>query len=117
MVKEQIIQDQIRVALSNTGVTVFRINVGSVRLPDGRWFQTGVPAGFPDLVGFRHSDGKIFFIEVKNEKGRPRPDQIQFHEFLQKYGVIHGIARSPEQAVEIVTKGLVGYGFKDFTGA
>ena len=112
MVKEQIIQDQIRVALSNAGNTVFRINVGSVRLPDGRWFQTGVPKGHPDLYGFRHKDNQIFFIEVKNEKGRPRPDQIQFHEFLQSHGVIHGIARSPRDAVEIVEEGLIGFGYR-----
>jgi len=80
-------------------------------MQNGRWFDTGLPSGFSDLMGFRHSDGKIFFIEVKNEAGRPRPDQIQFHEFLSEYKIIHGIARSPEQAVEIVTKGLVGYGY------
>ena len=57
-------------------------------------------------------DGKIYFIEVKNEVGRPRPEQIKFHEFLAKNNVIHGIARSPQQAVDIVKKGLVGYGFK-----
>lgn len=111
MESEHDIQNLIRVAISASGATIFRTNVGKVKMQNGRWFDTGLPAGFPDLMGFRHSDGKIFFIEVKNEKGRPRPDQIQFHEFLQEYGVIHGIARSPKDAVEIVTKGLIGYGY------
>lgn len=81
-------------------------------MQNGRWFDTGLPAGFPDLMGFRHSDCKIFFIEVKNEKGRPRPDQIQFHEFLQEHGVIHGMCRSPSDAVKVVKEGLIGFGYR-----
>ena len=111
VVSEHDIQNQIRVALSANNCTVFRINVGSVKLPNGQYFSSGVPNGFPDLMGFRHVDNKIYFIEVKSETGKPRKDQIKFHEFLAKNNVIHGIARSPEQAVEIVKKGLIGYGF------
>lgn len=109
---EHKIQDAIRVALSAADCTVFRVNAGQVRLPDGHFFQTGVPKGHPDLYGFRWADNKIFYIEVKTKTGRPRPDQIKFHHFLQQRKVIHGIARSPEDAVKIVREGLVGYGFK-----
>ncbi|MGS6025621.1 VRR-NUC domain-containing protein [Limosilactobacillus fermentum] len=109
---EHIIQNKIRLALSANQCTVFRINVGKVRLPDGRYFTTGVPEGHPDLYGYRWSDNQIFYIEVKNERGRPRKDQVRFHEFLTKRGVIHGIARSPEDAIKIVDEGLIGYGFK-----
>ena len=109
---EHLIQDQIRLALSRNQCTVFRVNVGSVRLPDGRYFKTGVPSGHPDLYGFRWSDNQIFYIEVKNERGRPRRDQIQFHHMLTSHGIVHGIARSPEDAIKIVDEGLIGYGFK-----
>lgn len=108
---EHIIQNKIRLALSANQCTVFRINVGKVRLPDGTLFQTGVPRGYFDLSGFRWSDGKAFFIEVKTQTGRPRQDQIQFHRMLASHGIVHGIARSPEDAVKIVKEGLVGYGF------
>lgn len=108
---EHEIQNAIRVALSANQCTVFRVNAGQVRLPDGRFFQTGVPKGHPDLYGFRWSDHQVFYIEVKTKTGRPRPDQIKFHDFLARRGVIHGIARSPEDAIKIVEKGLVGYGF------
>lgn len=114
---EHLIQDQIRLALSAHQCTVFRINVGSVRLPDGRFFKTGVPSGYSDLSGFRWSDGKAFFIEVKTQTGRPRQDQIQFHRMLTSHGILHGIARSPEDAIKIVKEGLVGYGFKDYEGS
>lgn len=111
MESEHKIQNDIRVALSKHQCTVFRVNAGQVRLPDGRFFQTGVPKDHPDLYGFRWSDHQVFYIEVKTETGRPRPDQIQFHQFLQQHGVIHGIARSAEEAVKIVKEGLVGYGY------
>lgn len=109
---EHAIQNAIRVALSANQCTVFRVNAGQVRLPDGRFFQTGVPKGHPDLYGFRWSDHQVFYIEVKTSTGRPRKDQVRFHEFLTKQGVIHGIARSPEDAIKIVDEGLIGYGFK-----
>ncbi|MBD5808963.1 VRR-NUC domain-containing protein [Limosilactobacillus fermentum] len=113
MTSEHKIQNDIRMSLSRHQCTVFRVNVGSVKTPDGRFFSAGVPSGHPDLYGFRWSDQQVFYIEVKNERGRPREDQIRFHNFLQSRHVIHGIARSPEDAVKIVKEGLVGYGFKD----
>lgn len=112
MTSEHQIQNEIRVALSAHHCTVFRVNVGSVRTADGRYFGAGVPEGHPDLYGFRWSDHQVFYIEVKNEHGKPRPDQIRFHHMLTKRGVIHGIARSTDDAIRIVDEGLVGYGFK-----
>lgn len=114
MTREQKIQNDIRVALSKNECTVFRVNVGSVRTPDGRFFSAGVPSGYSDLSGFRWSDGKAFFIEVKNETGKPREDQVKFHKMLTKHSIIHGLARSSEDAVKIVTRGLVGYGFEQY---
>lgn len=111
---EHVIQNQIRLALSANQCTVFRINVGKFRLPDGTLFQTGVPRGYSDLSGFRWSDGKAFFIEVKTQTGRPRQDQIKFHHMLTSHGIVHGIARSPEDAIKIVDEGLIGYGFNDY---
>lgn len=114
MTLEHEIQNEIRIAVSKANCRIFRTNVGKVKTVDGRWFETGLPKGFPDLMGFRLSDKQIFFIECKNEYGRPRKEQIQFHQFLTKCGVIHGIARSAEDAVKIVTDGCVGYGFEKY---
>lgn len=108
---EHAIQKRIQLALSKHQCTVFRANVGKIHTPDGRFFSTGLPSGFPDLFGFRWTDGKIFFIEVKNAKGRPRPDQIIFHKMLQSHNIVHGIARSVHDALMIVDGGIVGYGF------
>lgn len=103
MTREQIIQNDIRVAVSKAGNTVFRANVGKVLMENGRWFDTGMPKGFPDLFGFRHSDGRFFFIECKNETGRLRDDQKRFAAMLKKYpNVLYGVARSVEDALKIV---------------
>jgi len=96
------IQDSIRVALAQAGYVVFRTNVGKVKTADGRWFDTGLPSGFPDLVGYKPSNGKIYFIEVKTKTGRRRKDQIRFANGLRNKNVIYGVCRSAEEAVEVV---------------
>ena len=110
---EAIIQKSIIAMLTFNRCTVFRGNVGKVRTPDGRFFSTGLPNGFPDLFGWRWSDKQIFFIEVKAPKGKIRPDQLAFHQDLMHRRVIHGIARSVDDALKIVKEGLIGYGYPD----
>ncbi|MDK7326580.1 VRR-NUC domain-containing protein [Lactobacillus mulieris] len=111
---EHSIQNKIQLELSKHQCTIFRANVGAVRLPDGRFFQTGLPSGYPDLHGFRWVDGKIFFIEVKNATGRLRDDQIAFHKMLLSHNIIHGVARSVDDANLIIQGGLIGYGYPDY---
>lgn len=99
---EHDIQNSIRLKLSELGYCVFRVNVGKFQLKDGRWFDTGLPKGFTDLIAIK--DGKISFIEVKNETGKPSSEQLNFiKQMREKYGCNAGIARSPEEAVNIVT--------------
>ena len=99
---EAAIQDSIRVALAQAGYIVFRANVGKVRTADGRFFDAGLPVGFPDLFGYKPENGKIFFIEVKTKTGRRRKDQVNFANRLKNKNVIYGVARSAEEAVKIV---------------
>ncbi len=111
---EHKIQSDIMVALSQNGCTIFRTNTGKVKIDEGeamlspnyrpRFFSTGTPAGYPDLTGFRHSDGKIIFIEVKDIKGKRRDDQIKFAKIVTKFPVLYGVARSVEDALEIISK-------------
>ncbi|MCW6661869.1 VRR-NUC domain-containing protein [Aerococcaceae bacterium NML201209] len=104
MMRESDIQNEIRIKLSDYAI-VFRANVGKVRTSDGRYFDTGLPKGFCDLFGFRFSDGRIFFIEVKTEKGRVRPEQEKFIELVKSKGAIAGVARSVEDALKIIGEG------------
>ena len=112
--EEHNIQSRIQIALSKAGYKVFRTNVGTVETKDGRYFKTGLPKGFPDLMGFT-PDNYIYFIEVKTPTGTASKAQKDFHKMLQKQNVIHGIARSPEDALKIVKGELVGYGFEDWS--
>lgn len=101
---EMHIQTEIRLALSEIAI-VFRANVGKVRMADGRFFDTGLPKGFPDTFGFRKSDGKMIFIEVKKPNGRLSERQKHFQEVMKGYDVICGVAYSPEDAIDIVLNG------------
>ncbi|WP_445667739.1 VRR-NUC domain-containing protein [Oceanobacillus sp. FSL W8-0428] len=101
--KESDIQNAIRLAL-NPYAVIFRNNVGKVKTADGRFFDTGLPKGYSDLSGFRKSDGKMIFIEVKNEKGRLREDQKHFLNTVKQYPVIAGVARSADEAINLVNE-------------
>lgn len=58
--------------------------------------------GFPDLAGFRRSDGKAVFIEIKTGTGRPTKEQLKFIENAKRSGCLAGIARSIEEAISII---------------
>ncbi len=98
---EHDIQNDIRNNIADIAV-IFRANVGSGITYDGRHFDTGLPKGFSDLFGFRKSDGRAVFIEVKSPTGRVRPEQINFIQKMQIYGALAGIARSVEDARKII---------------
>ena len=102
MKTETDIMNEIRLALSAEGHMNFRANVGKVKMADGRWFSTGLPDGFSDLFGFRKTDAKIFFIEVKTPTGKLRKDQERFLTAMYQRGAIVGVARSTEDALRIV---------------
>ena len=101
MQSEHDIQNEIMIALSANDCTVFRTNAGKIKTADGRIIIL-FPRGYPDLTGFRHSDGRYFAIEVKNDVGRLRPEQERFGRFLKNYPILYGVARSAEEALRIV---------------
>lgn len=99
--KETDIMNAIRKAVSPYAI-IFRVNVGNFSTQDGRYISTGVPKGYSDLSGHRISDGRAVYIEVKNETGRPRPEQTAFLKRMQETNAIAGICRSPEEAVNLI---------------
>ena len=100
---EHSIQNAIRLKLSELGYAVFRINTGKVQMKDGRWFDTGVPKGFSDLMAVK--DGKVYFLEVKTDKGKASKEQLNFLAVMRdRYGCVTAIVRSVDDAVRIVTE-------------
>lgn len=98
---EHSIQNAIRLKLSELGFCVFRANVGRFQTKDGRWFDTGLPRGFSDL--FAVKDGRVYFLEVKTETGRPSEEQLKFLAVMRdKYGCVAEIVRSVDDAVRAV---------------
>ena len=104
MTPEHSIQNDIRNSTADIAM-LFRANVGSGITYDGRHFDTGLPKGFSDLFGFRYSDGRIVFIEVKGPNGKPTKEQTRFLERMREYGALAGIARSVDDARRIINGG------------
>ena len=93
MLPERDVQNAIRAYLGSRGVACFRCNVGRVRTADGRFFDTGLPEGFPDLIALP-GNGIIVFVEVKTLKGRLREAQKRFREWALSKGYEYVVARS-----------------------
>lgn len=110
---EHRIQNDIIRALRFNKCWVDRANSGMIKTEKGNYFK-GMQPGTPDLIGYRFKDRQIFFIEVKAPKGRIRPDQLAYHQDLMHRHVIHGIARSIDDALKIIDEDLVGYGYPDY---
>ena len=98
---EQEIQNQIILAANKRGHRLWRANAGKVQTKDNRIIKL-FPKGFPDTVGFRKTDGKFIVIEIKTDKGRLRPEQEKFKTFIETQPVIYGVARSVEDAINII---------------
>ena len=92
---------RVMLAVQEHGSQIFRTNVGKVRTPDGRYFDTGLPKGHSDLYGFR-PDGQIFYIETKLHPRKPTKEQRQFILAMIAKGAAAGAAYSVEEALKIV---------------
>lgn len=78
----------------------FHINVGTVRTADGRYFQTGVPEGYPDLTIIT-DHGIIFFVETKIKPRKPTAKQLEFIADLHTRGFVAEVIYSIEAFVEL----------------
>ncbi len=95
---------EIMLELSKRGMKVIRANVGKVKLRDGRWFNTGLPKGYPDLTAF-DDKGNTYFIEVKTPDYHATAEQLSFLELMRSRGFAAGVVYSVAEALE-----LCGYG-------
>ena len=101
MTEEHKMMNEIRLGIADECVT-FRANVGKVRTPDGRYFDTGLPVGFSDIFGVRKSDGKAVFIEVKTKSGRVSEKQQNFINAMLENNAVAGVCRSVDDARKLI---------------
>lgn len=99
---EATIQNEIILEVNKRGHRLFRGNAGTIKDErTGSWIKL-LPPGFPDVFGFRESDGKFIAIEVKNAKGKLRKEQKAFADFAATQPILYGVARSVEDAIAII---------------
>lgn len=93
--------------------TIFRNNIGAVKMPDGSYLRYGVGGkGASDLIGWKsivvtqamvgQRLAVFVAIEVKDGKGRTTPEQDHFIQVVHDAGGLAGVARSPEEALDVI---------------
>lgn len=115
--RETNILNRVMLALSNGPMRLFRNHVGGgyvSRVPvDGAvWHTFGLMEGSGDIIGWKSVTitpemvgrrvAVFVSIEVKTETGRMRANQERWLAMVRKDGGIAGVARSVEEAWEIV---------------
>jgi hypothetical protein len=83
--KEHELMDKARIRLTELGFASFRANVGTVRMTDGRYFNTGLPKGFSDIFAV-DKQGKAYFFETKIKPNKPTLEQLNFLEKMRERG-------------------------------
>ena len=84
-------------------ITLWKIDAGGRGLrsagPKGARGSTGIPAGFPDLLGLEPVSGRAVCIEVKRPGGKPAPHQAMFLALLRSMGAVAFWADSVDSAL------------------
>lgn len=102
MTPESRLKNNIMVSCGSRGWVCFHINVGSVRLPDGSFFSTGVPEGWPDLL-ILTNDGRAMFVETKIKPRRASDEQLKMIARLRSLGFKADVIYSIEQFERFAT--------------
>lgn len=99
--KESDIMRACMLALSESGCLIWRQNVGTLKNAAGIPIKFGLCVGSSDLIGLTPT-GRFLAVEIKTCKGRATPEQLRFIEAVRARGGIAGIARSPEEALDLL---------------
>lgn len=101
--KESDIQRLIMLALSEAGCLIWRNNTGVLKNAAGIPIKFGLCVGSSDLIGIAPG-GRFLAVEIKTPTGKPTPEQTRFLEAVRARGGIAGIARSPAEALALLTQ-------------
>lgn len=103
---EQRLTKQIMIWCGEHDILCHHLNVGQFKLPDGRYFNTGIPKGFPDLQLIGH--GWVAYVETKIHPRKPTSEQLAWLELLNKRNIPATCVYSLEEFVDFIkSKGLL----------
>lgn len=98
MKSEKQVQTEIQLALSEYGIPI-RMQSGNFQTEYGGRIKIGI-TGMSDILFI--GQGFICWLEIKNEKGRPSKEQLNFIEQMKSYGHKAGVVRSVEEALRLI---------------
>jgi len=109
---EALIQKDIVTALTRMGIVVNRVNSGAQRITDEgrtRVFRCNSLNGKSDLEFWMHYENEDGFkipvsvyAEVKSEKGKQLPSQVEYQRLMEKTGQHYMIARSVPDIINFI---------------
>ena len=112
------LQNLIRLALSDAGVTNWRNETGgywtgqvvsrgngTVTLKNARMVKCGLCKGSADIIGIGEG-GRFVAAEVKTATGRVSAEQRAFLEHVNRRGGIAGVVRSVDDALALIKGGV-----------
>lgn len=114
--RETAIQAKVRAVLNriDTGVRVWRNNVGEWKTPTGQYVKYGLAPGSADLVGIAQvvirpedvgaSLGRFLAVEVKTPTGRLSDEQRAWLATVEKLGGLTAVTRTEAEAVELLRR-------------
>ena len=100
--KETDIMRSVMLALSEAGCLIWRNNVGVLKNAAGIPIKFGLCVGSSDLIGLYR--GRFLAVEIKTPTGKATPEQLRFIEAVKRHGGIAGIARSPQDALDLLAQ-------------
>lgn len=101
MTPEHKLMSEIKLWCGQHDYECFHVNVGKVKLSDGRWFDTGIPKGASDLWIFTNN-GKTIFCETKVHPRKPTLEQLNFIEQQKKRGFVAFVCYSLQEFINNV---------------
>lgn len=82
MTPESALKNEIMIECGRRNWICMHLNVGKIKLPNGTYFHTGVPVGFPDLTILTER-GLSFYVETKTHPRKPSTEQKQWLHVLE----------------------------------
>ncbi len=101
---EQKLDKEIMIWCGQHDMLCFHANVGKIiyrdeRTGERRYFDTGLPVGFPDLL-ILTNDGKTVFCETKIHPRKPTPEQVKTINLFKSRGFAAFVSYSLEEFIE-----------------